>query len=193
MKRSTPGLPVHYQLLEFTQTHVHRVSDAIQPTHPLLSPSPPAFSLSSIRVFSNESVLCSRWPNYRSFSISPCDEYSGLISFRIESLISLQFKELSGVFSNTTVQSISSLHSAFFIVQVWHHDMTTRKTIPVTRQTFVGKVMSLHFNRLSRFVIAFLSRSKHILISWLQSPSAVIWKPKKIKCHCFHCFPIYLP
>ena len=175
MNCSTPGFPVHHQLAALAQTHVHRVGDAIQPTHPLSSPSPPAFSLSSIRVFSNELVLCIRWPNYWSFSISPSDEYSGLISFRIESLISLQFKELSGVFSNTTVQSINSLHSALFIVHPYLTSIytITRKIIAVTRQTFVGKVMSLLFNMLSRFVTAFLPMSKRLLISWLQSPSAV--------------------
>ena len=179
MNCSTPGFPVHHQLAELAQTHVHRVGDAIQPTHPLSSPSPPALSLSSIRVFSSELVLCIRWPNYWSFSISPSDEYSGLISFRIESLISLQFKELSGVFSNTTVQSIKSLHSALFIVHPYLTSIytTTRKIIAVTRQTFVDKVMSLLFNMLSRFVIAFLPRSKHLLISWLQSPSGVILEP----------------
>ena len=105
---STPGLPVHHQLLEFTQTHVHWVSDAIQPSHPLSSPSPPdpQSFFPSIRVCSSESALRIKWPKYWSFSfsISPCDEYSGLISFRIHCLISLQSKGLSRVFSNTTVQ-----------------------------------------------------------------------------------------
>ena len=106
MNRSTPGLPVRHQLPEFTQTHVHRVSDAIQPSHPLSSPSPPAFNLSQNRVFSNESALCIRWPKYWSFSfnISPSNEYLGLISFIIAGLISLQSKGFSRVFSNTTVQ-----------------------------------------------------------------------------------------
>ena len=102
MNRSTPGLPVHHQLPESTQTHVPCVSDAIQPSHPLLSPSPPAFNLSHIGVFSNESVLRIRWPKCWSFSISPSSEYSGLISFI--GWISLQSKGLSRVFSNTTVQ-----------------------------------------------------------------------------------------
>ena len=102
MDRSTPGLPVHHQLPEFTQTHVHRVGDAIQPSHPLSPPSP-AFSLSSIRVFSSESVLRIRWPKYWSFSfnISPSSEHSELISLEWTSWISWQFKGLSRVFSST--------------------------------------------------------------------------------------------
>ena len=103
MNHSTPGLPVHHQLLESTQIHVHRVGGAIQPSHPLSSPSPPAFNFSQNQVFSNESVLCIRWPKYCSFSISPSNEYSGLISLRTN-WISLQSKGLSRVFSNTTVQ-----------------------------------------------------------------------------------------
>ena len=110
---------------------------------------------------------------------------------RLTGLISLQSKGLSRVFSNTTVQSINS--SAFFMVLLSHPYMTTGKTIALTRWTFVGKIISLLFNMLSRLVIAFLPRSKCILISWLQSPSAVILKPKRIVCHCFHCFLIYLP
>ena len=106
MNCSTSGLPVHHQLPEFTQTHVHRVSDVIQPSHPLLSPSPPAPIPPSIRVFSNESTLCMRWPKYWSFSfsISPSNEHPGLISFRMDWLDLLQSKGLSRVFSNTSVQ-----------------------------------------------------------------------------------------
>ena len=106
MNCSTPGLPVHHQLLEFTQTHVHRVNDAIQPSHPLSYPSPPAPNPSQHQGFSNESTLCMRWPKYWSFSlsISPSSEHPGLISFRIDWLISLQSKGLSRDFSNTTVQ-----------------------------------------------------------------------------------------
>ena len=108
--------------------------------------------------------------------------------------ISLQSKGLSRVFSNTIVQKRQFFGAQhFFIVQLSHASMTTRKTIALTRWTFVGKVMSLLFNMRSRLVITFLPRSKHLLISWLQSPSAVIMEPKKIVCHCFHCFPIYLP
>ena len=101
---SMPGLPVHHQLLEPVQTHIHWVGDVIQPSNPLSSPSPPALNLSSIRVFSNESVLCTRWQKYWSFSISPFNEYSGLISFRIDGLIFLQSKGISRFLSNTTVQ-----------------------------------------------------------------------------------------
>ena len=157
--------------------------------HPLLL-LPSIFP--SIRVFSSESVLHIRWPKYWSFSfsISPSNEYSGLISFKT-GLTSLLFKGLSRVFSNTTAQKHQC--SAFFILQLSHPYMTTGKTIALTRSTFVGKVMSLLFNMLSRLVMAFLPRSKCLLISWLQSTSAVILEPKKTKVsHCFHCFPIYL-
>ena len=147
-----------------------------------------------IRVFSNESVLRIRWPKYWSFSfnISPSNEYSGLISFRMDWLDLLAVQRLSRVFSNTT-KALVLWHSIFFIVQLSHPYMTTGKTIALTRRTFVGKVMSLLLNMLSRLVRAFLPKSNCLLISWLQSPSAVILEPKKIVCHCFHCFPIYLP
>ena len=134
--------------------------------HPLVLP-PSIFP--SIRVFSNESALRIRWPKYWSFSfsISPSNEYSGLISFRI-GLISLQFKGLSRVFSNTTVQKHQFFGAQLsFIVQLSHPYMTTGKMIPLIRWTFVGKVVSLLFNVLSRLVMAFLPRSKHLLISWL--------------------------
>ena len=150
----------------------------------------------SIRVFSNESVLCIRWPKYWSFgfNISPSNEYSGLISFRMNwlDLLAVQGTFKSLILHHSSKASILQ-PSAFFIVQLSHPYMTTGKTIALTRWTFVGKVMSLLFNMLSRLVITFLPRSKHLLISWLQSPSAVILEPKKIVCHCFHCFPIYLP
>ena len=126
-----------------------------------------------------------------SFSISPSNEYLGLISFRIDWLDLLAVQRLSRVFSNTTNASVLQC-SVFFIVQLSHPFMTTGKTIALTRWTFVGKVMSLLFNMLSRLV-SFLPRSKRLLISWLQSPSAVILELNKIKSHCFHCFPIYLP
>ena len=113
MNPSTPGLPIHHQLPEFTQTHVHRVSDAIQPSNPLLSPSPPALNPSSIRVFSNESALRMRWPKYWSFSFSiiPSKEIPGLISLEWTGWISLQSKGLSRVFSNTTVQKYQFFHT----------------------------------------------------------------------------------
>ena len=168
MNRSTPGLPVHHQLLEFTQTRVHRVGDAIQPSHPLLSPSPPALNLSSIRIFSNESTLHMRWPKYWSFSfsISPSNEHPGLISFRMDWLDLLA---VQGTLRNLLQHHSSKVpilrRSAFFTVQLSHPYMTTGKTIALTRQTFVGKVMSLLLNMLSRLVITFLPRSKRLLIS----------------------------
>ena len=150
----------------------------------------------SIRVFSNELVLCIRWPKYWSFSfsISPSKEYSGLISFRMDWLEFLAVQEtLESLLQHHSSKAPILQCSAFFIVQLSHPYITNGKTIALTRQTFVGKVMSLLFNRLSRLVIMFLPRSKCLLISWLQSPSAVILEPQTILCHCFHCFPIYLP
>ena len=182
MDCSTPGFPVHHQLLELAQTHVHRVGDAIQLSHPLLSPSPPTFSLSSIRVFSNESALCIRWPKYWrfSFSISPSNEYLGLVSFRIDWLDLLAVQgTLKSLLQHHSSKASILQHSSFFTVQLSHPYMTTGKTIALTRRTFVGKVMSLLLNMLSRLVITFLPRSKRLLISWLQSPSAVILEPKK--------------
>ena len=136
----------------------------------------------NVRVFSSESALHIRWPKYWSFSISPSNEYSGLNSFRIDwfDLLAIQgtFKSLLQ-HHNSKVSILQ--HSAFFVVQLSHLYMTTGKTIALTIQTYVGKVVSLLSNTLSRFVMAFLPRSKHLLISWLQSPSAVILKPKKIK------------
>ena len=147
--------------------------------HPTISSPVIHFSsnLPSIRVFSNESVLCIRWPKYWtfSFSISPSNEYSGLISFTMDWLDRLQSKALS------RVKNINSSALSFFIVQLSQPYLTTGKTIALTRQTFVGKVMSLLFSMLSRLVKAFLQRSKHLLISWLQSPSAVILEAQKIK------------
>ena len=136
----------------------------------------------SIRVFSNESALCIRWPKYQrfSFSISPSNEY--LISFKIDwfDLLAVQ-GTLKSLLQHHSSKASNLWHSAFFMVHLLHLYMTTGKTIALTRQTFVGKVMSLLFNTLSRLVIAFLPRSKCLLISWLQSPSAVILEPKNIK------------
>ena len=150
----------------------------------------------SIRVFSNESVLCIRWPKYWSFSfsISPSNEYSGLISFRMTwlDLLAVQGTLKSLLQHHSSKVSILWC-SAFVIVQLSHPHMTTGKTIALTIWTFVGKVMSLLFNMLSGLVITFLPRSKHLLISWLQSPSAVILESKEIVCHHFHRFLIYLP
>ena len=150
----------------------------------------------SIRVFSNESVLPIRWPQYWSFgfSISPSNEYSGLISFRIDWLDLLAVQgTLKSLFQHHSSKTSILQCSAFFIVQLSHLYMTTGKTTALTRQTFVGKVVSLLFNMLSRLVIVFLPRNKRLLISWLQSPSAVILEPQKIVYRCFHCFPVYLP
>ena len=147
----------------------------------------------SIRVFSNESVLCIRWPKYWSFSfsISPSNEYSGLISCRIDWLDLLAVQgTLKSLLQHHNSKASILRSSAFFIVQLSHPYMTTGKTIALTKWNFAGKVMSLLFNMLSKLVLAFLPRSKHLLISWLQSPSTVILEPKKIVCHCF---PIYLP
>ena len=168
----------------------------MQPSHPLLSPSP-TFNLSSIRVFSKESILHIRWPTYWSFSfsISLSNEHSGLISFRMDWLDLLAVQgTLKSLLQHHSSKAPILQCSAFFIVQFSHPYMTTGKTIVLTRRTFVGKVMSLLFCMLSRLVIAFLPRSKHLLISWLQSPSAVIFEPSPNKVsHCFHYFPIYLP
>ena len=147
---------------------------------------------SSIRVFSNESVLRIRWPKYWSFSFNPSNEYSGLISFRIDGFDLLAVQRTLKSFPQHHNSKVSILwHSTFFIVQLSHPYMTTGKIIALTRQTFVSKVMFLLFNMLSRFVIAFLSRSKRLLIAWLQPSSAVILEPPKNK--ACHCFPIYLP
>ena len=158
----------------------------------LLPPIPP-----SIRVFSNEPTLRMKWPKYWSFSFSiiPSKEIPGLISFRMDwlDLLSVQ-GTLKSLLQHHSSKASILWHSAFFTVQLSHPYMTTGKTIALTRWTFVGKAMSLLFNMLSRFVITFLPRNKCLLISWLQSPSALILDPPKNKIsYCFHCFPIYLP
>ena len=181
---STPGFPVHHQFLETTQTHVHCVGDAIQPSHPLLSPSLLPSFFPSIRVFSNELVLHIRCPNYWSFSfsISPSNEYSELISFKMDWMHLLAVQgTLKSLFQHHSSKASILWHSAFFIIQLSHPYTTTGKTIALTRRTFVDKVMSLPFNILYRLIIAFLPRGKHLLISWLQSPSEVILEPKRIK------------
>ena len=164
--------------------------------HPLLL-LPSIFP--SIRVFPNESALCIRWPKYWSFSfnISPSNEHPGLISFRLDWLDLLVVQgTLKSLLQNHSSKASILQHSAFFIVQLSHPYMTTGQTIALTRWTFVGKVMSLLFKMLSRLVITFLPRSKRLLISWLQSPSAVILEPpptlKNKVSHCFHCFTVYL-
>ena len=189
-----PGLPVHHQLAEFKLTSIESVmpSSRLFLCRPLLllPPIPP-----SIRVFSSESTLHMRWPKYWSFSFSiiPSKEHPELI-FRMDwlDLLAVQGTLKSLLLHHSSKASIL-WHTAFLIVRLSHPYMTTGKTIALMRQTFVGKVTSLLFHMLARLVIAFLPRSKRFLISWLQSPSEVILEPKKIVCHCFHCFPIYFP
>ena len=179
-----PGLPVHHQLwslLKLISIESVMPSNHLILCHPfLLLPS----IFPSIRVFSNESALHIRWPKYWSFSfsISPSNEYSGLISFRMDWLDLLAAQgTLKSLLQYHSSKASVLQHSAFFIVQLSHPYMTTGKTIALTRRTFVGKVISLLLNMLSRLVITFLPRSKRLLISCLQPPSAVILKPQKIK------------
>ena len=196
MDWSTPSFPVHHQILEMVKTHGLWVGDAIQPSHPLPSLLLLPSIFPSTRVFSNGLVLDIRWPKYWSFSfsISPSNEYSGLISFRIDWFDFLAVQGiLKSLFQYHTSKTSVLRCSAFFIVQLSYPYMTAGKTIALTRRTFVGKVLSLFFNMLCRLVIAFLPRNKHLLISWLKSPPAVILQPKKMKSvTVFHCFPIYL-
>ena len=181
---STPGFPVLHRLPEFVPTHVHWINDANQLSPPLspllLLPS----ILPGIRVFSSESALHIRWPKYWSFSfsISLSNEYSGLISFRIDwfDLLALQ-GTLKSLLQHHSLKSSILRCSAFFMVQLLHLYTTTGKAIDLTIRIFVGKVMPLLFNTLYRFFVVFLLRSKHLLISWLQSPSAVILEPRKVK------------
>ena len=182
MDYSTSGLPVHHQLPQSTQTHVHWVGEAIQPSHPVLSPSPPAFNLcqhqgifqwiSSSHQMAKELELQNHCQSFH--------EYSGLLSFRIDWLNLLAVQgTLKRLLQHHSSKASILQCSAFFIVQLSRPYMTTGKTIALTRRTFVSKVMSLLFNILSKLVITFLPRSKHLLISWLQSASAV--EPQKIK------------
>ena len=183
MDCSTPGLPVHHQLPESTQTHVHwsvMPSSRLIFCHPLLLllPIPP-----SIRVFSNESVFASGGQSIgvsASTSVLPMN-IQDWFPLGSTGWISSQSKGFSSLLQHHSSKASILQCSAFFIVQLSHPYMTTRKTIALTRWTFVGKVMSVLFNMLSRLVIAFLPRSKHLLNSWLQSPSAVILEPQKIK------------
>ena len=179
-----PGFLVHHQgslsLLKLMSIELVLPSNYLILCHPLLLPS----TFLSIRVFSNESTLRIRWPKYWifSFSISPSSEYSGLISFRMDWFDLLAVQEiLKSLLQHHSSKASILQHSTFFIVQHSHPYMTTGKTIALTRWTSVSQVMSLLFNMLSRLVIAFLPRSKRILISWLHSPPAVILEPKKIK------------
>ena len=186
-----PGLLVHHQLLEFTK--IMSIELVMPSNHlilcclPLLLPS----IFPSVKVFSNESVLHIRWPKYwsSSFSISPSNEHSELISFRMDWLDLLAVRRtLKSLLQYHSSKASILQHSAFSIVQLSHPYVTPGKTIALTRWTFVDKVMSLLFNMLSRLVITFLPRSKCLLISWLQSPSAVILESKK----SLSLFPLFL-
>ena len=189
MDCSMSGFPVLHYLPEFAQIHVHWIGDAIYLVLCCL-----LLILSSvfpsIRVFSNESVLHIRRPKYWSFTISPSNDYSGLISFRMDWLDLLAVQgTLKSLLQHHSSKATILRCSAVFTVQLSHPYMTTGKTIALTRQTFAGKVMSLLFNMLSRLVITFLPRSKHLFISWLQSPSAVIWEPPQNSLPLFPWFP----
>ena len=183
MECSTPGFPLLHQLPELAQINVHQVGNAIQPSHPLLSPSPHAFKVSQHQGLF-QSVVRIRWPKYWSFSfsISPSNEYSGLISLRIDwfGLLAVQGTLKSLLQHHSSKASVFQC-SAFFMIQLSYPHRTTGKTEALSRWTFVTKVTSLLFKMLSRLVIAFLPRSKRLLISWLQLPSAAILEPKKIK------------
>ena len=192
MDYSTPSYPVLCSFLEFSQTHVHWVGDAIQPSHSLFPLSPPAFNLSQYQGLFQWVGSLHQIAKVLEFQlqISPSNEYSGLISFRMDwfDLLVVQ-----GVLKNL-LQHYSSKPSVlwgspFFMVQLSQLYVITGKTIALTIQTFVGKVMSLLFNILSRFVIAFLPKSKCLLIWWLKSLSAVILEPKKIKSIPVSIFP----
>ena len=180
MNCSMPGLPVHHQLTESTQTHVHWVGDAVQPSHPLSSPSPSALNPSQHQGLCKWVSSLHQVAKVLKFHL-PMNNQSGLICC----CIFLQSKGLSRVFSNTTVQKHQILQcSAFFIVQLSHPYMTTGKTIALTTQIFAGKVISLLFNMLSRLIIAFLPRSERLLISRLQSPCSDSEAQENKICHC---------
>ena len=197
MNSSMLGLHVHHQLPESTQTHVHWVGDAIQPSHPLSFPSPPALNISQ-----HQGLF--KW-------VSSSHEVAKVLEFQLQhqffqlifsiDFLRMDWMDLLAV--QGTLKSLLQHHSSkasifrcsdFLTVQLSHPYMTTGKTIVLTRWIFVGKVMSLLFNMLSRLAVTFLPRSKCLLISWLQSPSAVnLESPQNKVCHCFHHFPIYLP
>ena len=182
MDCSMPGFPtitISWSLLKLMSIGSVMPSSHLILCYPLLLPS----LFATTRVFSNEPIICIRWPKYWSFSfgISSSSEYSGLIFFRIDWLDLLAVQGTLKSLQHHSLKASVLRHSAFFIVQISHPYMTTGKTIALTRWTFVGKVMFLLFNVLSRLVITFLLRSKHLLISWLQLPSAVFLEPGKIK------------
>ena len=182
MDCSTPGFPVFHYLLEFAQTHVHWVSDAIQPSHSLLPPSPPALNLPRHqRLFQWISSLhqVAKGSEFQ-LQHQPSNEYSGLISFRIDRLDLLAVQgTLKSLLQHHNAKASILQHSVFFIVQLSHLYMTAEKTIALTRWTFVGKVMSLLFNMLSKFVIAFLPRIKHLFFHGCSHLSQWFWSPRK--------------
>ena len=188
MNCSTPGLPVHHQLPEFNQSHLHWVGDAIQPSHPLSSPSP-TFNLSQQKAIFPESVLRIRWPKYWSFSfsISPSNEYSGLISFRIDWVDLAVQGTLKSLLQHHSSKASVLWCSAFFIVQFSHPYRTTSKIIALTRWTLVGKVMSLvGYKFPSKEQASFNFMVAVTIYSDFGAPQNKVW-------HCFHCFPIYFP
>ena len=196
MDCSMPGFPVYHQLPELAKIHGHWVGDAIQPSCLLSFPSLPAFNISQHQglfqwVSSSHQVakVMELQHQHQSFQ-----EYSELVSFRMDWLDLLAIQEpLKSLLQHHSLKASILRHPAFFMVQTSHPYMTTWKTIALTRRTFVSKVIYLLFNMLCSLIITFLPRSKRLLISWLQSPSAVVLKPKKIVSHCFRYFPIYLP
>ena len=193
----TPWITAHQASLSITNSRhslkLMSIESVMPSSHVLSSPSPPAEIPPSIRVFSNESTFRMRWPKYWSFSfsISPSNEHPRLVSFRMDwlDLLAVQGTHKSLLQHHSSKASVL-WHSAFFTVQLSHPHMTTGKTIALTRWTFVDKVISLLLNMLCRLVITFLPRSKRLLISWLQSPSAMILEPKKIlglrACHILY-------
>ena len=195
MDCTTPGFPVLHclhSLLKFMSIESMMLSNHLVLCCPLLL-LPSIFP--SNRVFSNELALRIRWPKDWSFSFSTCpsNEYSGLISFRTDLFDLFEVQgTLKSLLHGHNLKASILWHSAFFVDHLSHPYMTTGKTIALTGQTCVGKVMSLLFNTLSRFVIVFLPKSKYLLISWLQSLSTVVLELRKIKCHCFYIFSFYL-
>ena len=184
MDCSMPGFLVHHQLPELTQTHVHRVGDIIQPSHPLSSPSPPALNLSQHQVLFQRVSSSHQVAKVLEFQLQHQSfQWISRTDFlKIDWLDLLATQgTLKSLLQHPSSQASILQPSSSFIVQLSHPYMTTEKTIALSRRTFVGKIMSLLLNILSRLVITFLPRSKHLLISWLQSPSAVILEPPKIK------------
>ena len=191
MNCSTPGFPVHHQHPKLAQTHIHRVGDAIQPSHPLSSPLLLPSVFLGVTVCSNESVLRIRWPKYWSFSfsISPSNEHSELISFRMDWLDLLAVQgTLKNILQPHSLKASILWHSACFMVQFSQPYMTTGKNIASTRWTFGSKVMSLLFNKLSR---SFYFMSFNFMAA--VTIGSDFGAPQNKVCHSFHCFPIYLP